>query len=559
MKKHKRADTSSQEQFEEIATGNEKAENAALYKQSEWQRLPELALSSMTENVVFYDREMKIRWANRAACDFYRLPLAEMVGKTCHVLPGRSLENCRGCPVKKVLQTKTFQQEVLTSPENKTLLINAHPVWQAGVFSGVVEVSFDLTERTRIESELKQAKAQSVAASEAKSRFLANVSHEIRTPMNVILGMANLVYESVQGEEQKEYLGMIKDSASYLLTLVNDLLDLSKIEAGRLELAKRQFNLPRKVEKAVSSLNLRALEKGLQLSCSIDNNVPRIVTGDASRLQQVLFNLISNGIKFTEEGEVAVKVQKVVTGDSAGHAREQEHSSVALVLFSICDTGIGVPPDKFDSIFQSYNQLDTNRADENEGTGLGLPISKNLVELMGGSIGLKSVENKGSTFYFTIPFTLPQDLTGQTEELSALELTAPGGQASARMEKGFKILLVEDKPMNQKLVTVLLEKKGHYIIAAKNGREALDKLQAESFDLIIMDVHMPEMDGLEATTRIRTAEKDRGGHIPIIAMTAFAMQEDRNKCLKAGMDYYLSKPLDAEELYNVLEKIRRAW
>ena len=538
-------------------TDNINLEIASSFTQSDVHRLQELVLSSMGERIVYHDRQMRVVWANRAACEFYRLPLVKIKGNICYVLLGRSTEECQNCPVKKALQTGKFHQDILSFPEGKTLLINAHPVWDGANLIGVAEVSLDITERTRIEKELKKAKEESVASSEEKSRILANVSHEIRTPMNVILGMANLVHESAQNEEHREYLKMIKDSASFLLTLINDLLDLSKVEAGKVELAREKFNLHGEVEKTVSSFVLQAREKGLRLSCSIDDNVPQVVTGDTARLQQVLFNLIGNAIKFTEQGEVTVSLKLAETDVFTGQETIQEQKGVVPLCFSVSDTGIGIPAKKLKQVFQSFTQIERVGLHKHEGTGLGLAISKNLVELMGGSIGVKSVENKGSTFYFTIPFTLLQEKAEGEGGISPAEPEeVPDKQLPEWVEKGLEILLVEDKPMNQKLVTLLLEKKGHRVITASSGKESLEKLKSGHFDLILMDIHMPEMDGLEATAHIRAMEKDNGGRIPIIAMTALAMEEDRDKCLQAGMDYYVSKPINAQELYHVLEKFR---
>lgn len=533
-------------------------EPASYFKQDELQRLQDLCLSIMAENVIYHDREMKIRWANRAACDFFGLPLEKIVGKQCFVLLGRRREECRECPVIKTMHDHRYHQNILKFSEGKTMLINAHPVWDAGSFAGVVEVALDITERTRIEAELRKAKDESEAASEAKTRFLANISHDLRTPLNVILGMANLLHETSQSREQKEYLDMISNSASFLLTLVNDLLDLSKIEAGRAELAQDTFNLPLEVKKTVSSLALQAQEKGIRLSCSIGEDVPGVVIGDAARLQQVLVNLTGNGIKFTEQGEVSVSLK-------LERNEEGTVGDVATVFFSVSDTGIGIPADKVERIFEDYMQADAYYASKYEGTGLGLTIVKDLVELMGGSIGVESWENKGSTFYFTIPFLLPDATEEKVGPFPAVEDgippsagtgDMPGEQPAGDKEKeGLEILLAEDKYLNQKLVTILLEKKGHRVITAKTGREALDKFRLHKFDLILMDIHMPEMDGLEAAARIRAAE-ERGKDIPIVAMTAYAMQEDRERCLQAGMDYYISKPFQAEELYDILEKIR---
>jgi CheY-like chemotaxis protein len=322
--------------------------------------------------------------------------------------------------------------------------------------------------------------------------------------------------------------------------LINRILDLSKIEAGMLEMEHVHFHLPREVEKTVSSFDLEAQKKGLELSCSIDDNVPKTVTGDPTRLQQVLVNLIGNAIKFTEQGAVAISLRQDETG----------------VLFSISDTGVGIPPEKIDRLFNVFTQIDTFGMRKYEGTGLGLAISKNLVELMGGSIGVESVENRGSTFYFTIPFALHTGMDDITETivLEKPEESLPE-QPLLCGKKVLEILLVEDKPMNQKLATVLLEKKGHKVTTAINGREALDILRSQLFDLILMDIHMPEMDGLEATARIRAFENETVRRIPIIAMTAFAMKEDRDKCLQAGMDYYVSKPINTKELYSALAKV----
>ncbi len=523
----------------ELKRRNEELEQAhAKLKQSEQEK--NVILSSMSEKVVYHDREMKIRWANRAACEYFKLQPEEIIGKRCYEALGRQQEDCRGCPVKKVLGTGRYHQDTLNFPDGKTMLISAHPVFNSdGNLTGVVEVNLDITERIRIEAELKRAKEECAVASGAKSSFLSYISHEMRTPMNVIVGMANLVYESVDSKEQKEYTDMIRESAGYLLTLLNDILDLSKIEAGMMELAETNFDLTREVERTVASFALQAQNKGIKLSCVIDENVPKVVTGDPTRIQQVMVNLIGNALKFTEQGEVAVRISQNKRG----------------VLFSVSDTGIGIAPDKVDRLFEHFTQIDSSGA---EGTGLGLAISKNLVELMGGSIGVDSAENRGSTFYFTIPFTLSADGSDTGGNLVASKSVEDLSGKPIYENKVLEILLVEDKPMNQKLMTVLLEKKGHKVTTAQNGKEALVALRSQRFDLILMDIHMPEMDGLEATARIRAWEEEDVRGIPIIAMTAYAMKEDRDKCLQAGMDHYISKPVNADELYSVLASVMAA-
>jgi len=519
--------------------------------------LQHLILNSMNERVVFHDSQMRIRWVNQAGVDFYKLPLEKIVGRHCQAVLKRSQEECKNCPVKKALKTGNKGQEILSFPEGKTLLINAYPIFDDTNLLGAVEVSVDITERTRKEKELLKVVDDSIAESEAKSQFLANVSHEIRTLMNVILGMAELVYESSQDEGQKEYLAMIRDSSSFLLSLVNDLLDLSKIESGTVKLEHDYFNLPQKVKKIASSFRLQAQKKGLELNCTIDDNVPATVAGDPGRLQQVLINLISNAIKYTETGEINVLLQLEQTESPENRPPDLNLENKTVVFFSISDTGPGIPENSLNHIFQYFYQPDSyHHRSGKEGAGLGLPITKNLVELMGGSLGVKSAVNRGSTFYFTIPFTVSHDQIGGTGEAAGSKMEQELDQAVAQSEKGLSILLVEDRPTNQKMTTLMLEKKGHRVTAAQNGKEALEILNSKRFDLIFMDINMPEMDGFETTAHIRTAEKDIE-HIPIIAMTAFATKKDKERCLKAGMDSYISKPVNAPELDRVIAEVRQ--
>jgi two-component system, sensor histidine kinase and response regulator len=516
-------------------------------------------LSCMKEKIVYHDRNMKIRWANQSACEFYQMPLEKMIGQVCYALLNRPEQECRTCPVKETIKTSACSQNVLTFTGGKTLLINAYPVFDDQGLIGVVEVSLDITDRTEIEREIRKEKEDSLAASEAKSRFLANVSHEIRTLMNVILGMANLVYESTKDGEQKEYLDMIRDSTSFLLSLVNDLLDISKIEAGRFELVKEPFDLHRQVKKTVSSFSLQAEKKGLVLSCSVDDSVPGHVLGDAGRLQQVLINLIGNAIKFTNRGEVAVTVRLAEAEETGAREAVTGEAGTVPVTFSVSDTGIGIPAKKIDEMFQDFSHFESAHLDSKyEGTGLGLPISRNLVAMMGGEIKVTSAVNKGSIFYFTIPITVDR-ISGKEEKCQTEDERdrEPDICPPEQEEEGLDILLVEDKRMNQKLATVLLERKGHHVFTAKNGREALDKIKARQFDAVLMDIHMPVMDGWKATELIRAAEEGQERHTIIIAMTASAMPEDRDKCRKAGMDYYISKPINSDELYEVLSRVRR--
>jgi signal transduction histidine kinase/CheY-like chemotaxis protein/sugar lactone lactonase YvrE len=382
-------------------------------------------------------------------------------------------------------------------------------------------------------------KARAEQASDIKSQFVANMSHEVKTPMNGILGMTELLLRTPLTPEQREYLETIRSSGESLLTLLNNVLDLSKIEAGRLELDPVSFSLRECVEDAVRTLEARAVEKGLAVACIIPPDLDNEYRGDPIRLRQVLLNLLGNAIKFTERGQIEVRV-----------AAEGVDYDMTVLRFSVSDTGVGIALDKQQSVFEAFEQADKSTTRKYGGTGLGLAICSRLVRIMGGRIWVESTAGRGSTFFFTVG--LKREAPGATEG------DAHNGRAdddSPGMRQ-LRILLAEDNPVNRKLATRMLEKWGHVVTAAENGKEALARYRSGRFDLILMDVQMPEMDGLEATAAIRSQEQFSGGHIPILAMTAHGQAEDRDRCLTAGMDGYVAKPISAATLSGALNGIR---
>jgi signal transduction histidine kinase/ActR/RegA family two-component response regulator len=427
------------------------------------------------------------------------------------------------------------------------------------VLSWVAVLRARVRQQTRtIRKQLEDAarlKAAAEAANLAKSEFLANMSHEIRTPMNGVIGMIELALEAQPSGAQSEYLELARSSAESLLTVINDILDFSKIEAGRLELDATDFDLSCLLEQTVGAFARRADEKGVKLTCEVRPETPAVVHADVIRLRQVITNLVGNALKFTASGEVRVQV-----------AGEVQPNNGVKLHFTVSDTGIGIPAEKQKMIFAPFSQADASTTRKYGGTGLGLTISSQLVQMMNGRMWVESELGRGSDFHFTAEAGLPSE-TPRSEPADANSLLDVPGlveQSDPTLKAGrsprqefrtepLRVLLAEDNAVNQHLARTLLERRGYTVTVAANGREALAATEREAFDLVLMDVQMPEMDGFEATATLREKEKDTGEHLPIIAMTAHAMKGDRQRCLDAGMDGYVAKPIKPADFFATIE------
>lgn len=480
--------------------------------------------------ILFIDMDGKIVEANRAAAKAYKYTHEELLGLTIYDL--RQDSEFIGEQMKTAYKKGLFFESIHTRKDGTTFPVEISSkgayIDEKQILASIIR---DVTGRKSAEIELKKAKEEAERASKTKSEFLANMSHEIRTPLNGILGMIDLTLLTQLDAEQGENLLTAKYCANSLLKIINDILDFSKIDAGKLVIENVSFNMKELIENTVKTHTHHAKKRGLDLNYSFSTTLPTYLKGDPNRLQQVLNNLINNAIKFTESGEVTIYAKK-----------NSQINTYTEIQFAVADTGVGIAKGDRDKLFKAFNQLDGTYTKKHGGTGLGLTISKRLVETMGGKMWVVSQKGRGSTFYFTLKFEKGSETVEGQEHIPVL----------TKSTNPQKILLAEDDKVNQMVVARILKEKGHRVDVANNGVEAISMYKQNKYDMILMDIQMPEIDGIEATRRIRALESG-GNRIPIIALTAFALHGDKEKFLSNGMDDYISKPIQMEKLFYIID------
>jgi len=504
------------------------------------------ALAESSPAGIFILQDDAFVYANRSATQLTGYPSEELIGVKFWKIVDPEFQELLASRSKARRQG----QDVPTRYEFKIITKDGVARWvdfSAGTTSiagkpAVVATVFDISDRMQIEEDLRAARDEAEAAARAKSDFLATMSHEIRTPMNGVIGMTDLLLDTRLDATQLEFAETISDSARSLLTIINDILDFSKIEAGKLLIEHIPYSLDHALTGPCQLMMPRATEKGLSLTRELADDLPASLYGDPARIRQVLTNLLGNAVKFTERGHVQIRVCR--NPDNAQQIR-----------FEVQDTGIGLSQDTLKRLFSPFTQADSSTTRRHGGTGLGLSISKRIVELMGGEIGVASTLGQGATFWFTLPLEEAPSIEVPPLEAEATSLPSiekpDSGEA---LDKGTLVLLVEDNVVNQKIAIHQLNRMGYAVHTVDNGQLAVEATSTLPYGLVLMDCQMPIMDGFEATRQIRKLEQETGHHIPIVALTANAMQGDRERCLTAGMDDYLAKPITPHALKRVLDQ-----
>ncbi len=524
------------------AIERKRAEKILHQRQQEYRALIENA----PDIIVRLDRDLRVRFVNPAIEQAMGQPPEHYLGKPLHEICFQDEPASRFEEVVRGVFSRGKEDNLILECTVRDRRRHYHARFApelsaSGRVETVLGILNDITQLKETEKDLRQAKEQAEQASRAKSEFLAAMSHEIRTPMNGVLGMIDLALMRRPSSRVREYLDLARQSGQTLLGIINDILDFSKIEAGKVALDIQAFDPRATLESLFATMALEAEQKGLEFHSRIDPKLPPQVLGDEGRLRQVFFNLIGNALKFTEQGEVSVRVE--VAGEQTKRDFRLPESSVCL-LASIRDTGVGIPANMLDWIFDSFTQAGGGH--RFSGTGLGLSISRQLVEMMGGGIWVESEPGKGSLFTFMVRVE-PAEAAQAGNGAPAVEAARPG-------VRPLKVLVAEDNPVNQILAEELLFQKGHVAVVVENGHKALEALRKERFDLVLMDVKMPVMDGEDATRLIRAGEAGDSG-LPIVALTAYALKGDRERFLALGMDDYLAKPIDMNELDRVLASV----
>ena len=491
-------------------------------------------IENMDLGLMEVDREGIILKPYPKFCDMVGYEEEELIGKKANdiLIPTHYLATMvRQDEQRKKGETGVYEIQLLTkSGKLIWVMIGGAPFYdEHGEVIGSVGIHYDITHQKELQEELESARLEAERARDAEKDFLANMSHEIRNPINSVVGMTNLLFDTPLNEEQKEYLNNIKYSSDILLSLISDILDLSKITEGKMEPDLQPLDISELVQAIAQTTRFRLRSSPVTFQLHYDQSIPKYVISDITFLNQILMNLIGNAVKFTHEGQITLTTEKV-----------EEDTSTVRVIFSVEDTGVGIAADQLENIFERFNQAGKATAGKYGGTGLGLPITKKLVELLDGCIKVQSQPGKGTCFCFQLSFP-KADSTGLKKE------TVPEVQAG-HIERTLRILIVEDNSVNRLYLERTLKKWGYQFDSSENGKEALLQLQRERYDLILMDIRMPEMDGYETTIRLRSNKTNPNSNIPIIALTASALKDEKDKALAAGMDHHLTKPFTREQL-----------